>query len=225
MQDMAAEQQSSPEKGRFLTFEGLEGVGKSTNIEFATRYLREHDIPVLVTREPGGTALAEQLRELLLQPREEPMADMTELLLVFAARAQHLEQVIKPALARGSWVICDRFTDATHAYQGAGRQLGHEGITQLENLVQGPLRPDLTLILDIEPAEGLKRARQRGTPDRFEQEELDFFSRVRACYLELAERDPVRYRIIDAGQPLEQVQQQIYRQLEEYRSGGRHAQR
>ncbi len=221
MQNTAAERQPAQGAGRFITIEGLEGTGKSTNMAFATEYLRDLGETVLVTREPGGTELAEQLRELLLQPRDEPIGDMSELLMIFAARAQHLERVIQPALASGTWVVCDRFTDATYAYQGAGRQLGAERISQLETLVQGSLRPDLTLILDIDPAMGLGRARERGDPDRFEQEEIAFFNRVRACYRRLAEEQPRRCRLIDAGRPLEAVQEQLRHHLNDFHGGTR----
>ena len=196
-------------RGRFITVEGTEGVGKTTNIAWIRECLARHGIEPQMTREPGGTALAEEIRAMLLQPRDEKMAEMTELLLVFAARAQHLDQCIVPALNQGKWVLCDRFTDATYAYQGGGRQMSTSTISQLETLVQGSLRPDLVLVLDIEPELGLQRARQRGEPDRFELETLAFFKRVRAAYLQRAQQDPARYLIIDASQPLDNVQQQI----------------
>jgi dTMP kinase len=196
-------------RGCFITVEGTEGVGKTTNIAWIRQCLQEHGIEPIQTREPGGTELAEQIRALLLSPRDEKMSELTELLLVFAARAQHLSQKINPALGAGQWVLCDRFTDATYAYQGGGRSLSKQTISVLENLVQGGLRPDLVLVLDIEPALGLQRAHQRGEPDRFEQETLAFFNRVRAAYLERAQQNPSRYLIIDASQPLQQVQQQI----------------
>lgn len=195
--------------GCFITVEGTEGVGKTTNIAWIKQCLNLHGIEPLQTREPGGTDLAEQIRALLLSPRDENMAEMTELLLVFAARAQHLAQKISPALNSGQWVLCDRFTDATYAYQGGGRNLSKQAISTLENLVQGDLRPDLVLILDIEPELGLKRASQRGELDRFEQETIEFFNRVRAAYLERARQNPSCYLIVDASQPLEGVQQQI----------------
>lgn len=199
----------SPLKPCLITVEGIEGVGKTTNINYIQSFLEKLDIEVLLTREPGGTELAEQIRQLLLQPRAEVMADMTELLLVFAARSQHLARRIKPALASGQWVVCDRFTDATYAYQGAGRGLDRHIIAELETLVQGELRPDLTLILDIEPELGLSRAYKRGEPDRFEREEIEFFSRVRAGYLQQAELNPDRYLIIDASGTLAEVQDRI----------------
>ena len=195
--------------GLFITLEGPEGAGKSTNREYLAERLREQGIDVLLTREPGGTPLAERIRELLLDPSDEPMAADTELLLVFAARAQHLQQVIRPALAKGSVVLCDRFTDATYAYQGGGRGLSIERIAQLEQFVQGELRPDLTLIFDLPVEIGLARAAARGRLDRFEQEGRGFFEAVRQAYLQRAEQAPQRYRVLDAGQTLAQVQADI----------------
>ncbi|MBX7272717.1 dTMP kinase [Stutzerimonas chloritidismutans] len=196
-------------KGLFVTLEGPEGAGKSTNREYLAERLRACGVDVVLTREPGGTPLAERIRELLLTPADEPMAVDTELLLVFAARAQHLAQVIRPALERGAVVLCDRFTDATYAYQGGGRGLSIERIAQLEAFVQGELRPDLTLIFDLPVEVGLARAAARGRLDRFEQEGLRFFESVRRAYLECAKAAPSRYRIIDAGQPLNVVQQDV----------------
>nr|WP_079784141.1 dTMP kinase [Pseudomonas sp. LPH1] len=195
--------------GLFITLEGPEGAGKSTNREYLAERLREQGIDVLLTREPGGTPLAERIRELLLDPSDEPMAADAELLLVFAARAQHLQQVIRPALAKGSVVLCDRFTDATYAYQGGGRGLSIERIAQLEQFVQGELRPDLTLIFDLPVEIGLARAAARGRLDRFEQEGRGFFEAVRQAYLQRAEQAPQRYRVLDAGQSLAQVQADI----------------
>ena len=195
--------------GLFITLEGPEGAGKSTNREYLAERLREHGLDVLLTREPGGTPLAERVRELLLDPSDEPMAADTELLLVFAARAQHLQQVIRPALARGCVVLCDRFTDATYAYQGGGRGLSIERIAQLEQFVQGELRPDLTLIFDLPVEVGLARAAARGRLDRFEQEGRGFFEAVRQAYLQRAAQSPQRYRVLDAGQTLVQVQADI----------------
>ncbi|MDF1623913.1 dTMP kinase [Pseudohongiella nitratireducens] len=204
---------NTPVSGRFLTLEGGEGVGKSTNIQFITQLLKKRGIDCLVTREPGGTELAEKIRELLLSDHSEPVGELTELLLVFAARAQHLQQKIKPALAAGKWVLCDRFTDATFAYQGAGRGLNRDVIAALEALVQGELRPDLTVLLDIDPAIGLARAGQCGTPDRFEKEKLTFFERVRKGYQERADAEPGRFLVIDASAPLSEVQEEIERRL------------
>ncbi|RYY03072.1 MAG: dTMP kinase [Gammaproteobacteria bacterium] len=196
-------------RGKFLTVEGTEGVGKSTNLAFINTWLQSQGIDVVVTREPGGTPLAEQIRELLLAKRDESVDETAELLLVFAARAQHIAQVIKPALARGAWVLSDRFTDATYAYQGGGRGLSTQTILQLENLVQGDLRPDLTFILDIDVELGLNRARQRGELDRFESETIGFFERVRSAYRERAEQSPERYSLVNAGQDLAAVQADI----------------
>ena len=197
------------ERGKFITLEGGEGVGKSTNLQFITDWLKGQGIEFVQTREPGGTPLAEELRDLLLAKREEAVDPTAELLMVFAARAQHLARVIEPALRRGEWVICDRFTDATYAYQGGGRELDRELIAQLEQTVQGDLRPDRVLLLDLDPEIGLARAASTGAADRFESEQRHFFERVRAAYRQRADADPARYAIIDASQPLEQVQRQL----------------
>lgn len=201
------------QRGKFLTIEGTEGVGKSTNLAFVRDWLVARGLEVVVTREPGGTPLAEEVRGLLLSKRDESVDETAELLLVFAARAQHLAQVIKPALARGAWVLSDRFTDATYAYQGGGRGLSKSVIEQLEQLVQGDLRPDLTLILDIDVELGLNRARQRGELDRFESETIGFFERVRAAYRQRAQVAPERYALVDAGKTLPEVQAEIDRVL------------
>jgi dTMP kinase len=190
----------------FITLEGPEGAGKSTNRESLAERLRGHGIDVVLTREPGGTPLAERIRELLLAPSDEAMDADTELLLVFAARAQHLAGVIRPALARGTVVLCDRFTDATYAYQGGGRGLSVERIAALEHFVQGDLRPDLTLVFDLPVEIGLSRAAARGRLDRFEQEGRGFFEAVRSTYLDRAAAAPERYRLVDAALPLGQVQ-------------------
>lgn len=202
-------------RGKFITLEGGEGVGKSTNLAFIESYLRQKNIPVVVTREPGGTPLAESIRALVLEKREESMHSLTELLLVFAARAQHLNRVIIPALTRGEWVLCDRFTDATYAYQGGGRGLSKKIISELENLVQGELRPDITLLLDVDIDTGLQRAEERAELDRFESEQRQFFEQVRKAYLELAANNPQRYRIVDASRSLAEVQQSISDYLDE----------
>lgn len=195
--------------GLFITLEGPEGAGKSTNRDYLAMCLRAAGIEVLLTREPGGTPLAERIRELLLAPSDEAMAADTELLLVFAARAQHLAQVIRPALARGGVVLCDRFTDATYAYQGGGRGLSQQRIAELERFVQGDLRPDLTLLFDLPVEQGLARAAARGRLDRFEQEQRSFFEAVRQTYLQRAALAPQRYRLLDASQSLQQVQAAI----------------
>lgn len=195
--------------GLFITLEGPEGAGKSTNREYLAERLREQGLDVVMTREPGGTPLAERIRELLLAPSDESMAVDTELLLMFAARAQHLAQVIRPALARGAVVLCDRFTDATYAYQGGGRGLSQARIATLETFVQGSLRPDLTLVFDLPVEVGLARAAARGRLDRFEQEGQAFFEAVRQAYLQRAQSAPQRYSVLDAAQPLEAVQRAI----------------
>ncbi len=178
-------------------------------MNFVEQWLTQKGISVLRTREPGGTPLAEALRELLLAPRTELVDPTAELLMVFAARAQHFNQVIKPALARGQWVLCDRFTDATYAYQGAGRGLDVSLIQLLEQVVQGGCRPDCTLLLDIDVEVGLERARSRGELDRFETEAVQFFERVRHCYRERAAAEASRFAIVDASQNLERVQADI----------------
>lgn len=203
-----------PANGKFITLEGGEGVGKSTNLQFLIEWLTERGIDFIQTREPGGTPLAEQLRELLLQKRDEPVDPTAELLMVFAARAQHLNQVIIPALERGQWVICDRFTDATYAYQGGGRGLNRTLIAELEQTVQGDLRPDKVLLLDLDPQVGLQRAAATGEADRFESEQLSFFRKVRSAYQERALAAPARYAVIDASRPLAEVQQQLAAEME-----------
>ncbi|HRF88420.1 MAG TPA: dTMP kinase, partial [Pseudomonadales bacterium] len=192
--------------GKFITIEGGEGVGKSTNIACVESFLQAQAISYVKTREPGGTPLAEEIRSLLLAPRDEKVCEKTELLLMFAARAQHLQQVILPALQRGEWVICDRFTDATYAYQGGGRKLSLDTIATLETVVQGGLQPDLTLLLDVDVGTGLARLGNREQIDRFEREQQDFFEAVRAMYHQRAKQFTERFRIVDAGQPLEVVQ-------------------
>lgn len=202
-------------QGRFITLEGSEGVGKTSNLAFMERHLREAGREVVVTREPGGTPVGEQIRALLLDPANQAMVSDCELLLMFSARAQHLQEVILPAVARGAWVLCDRFTDATYAYQGGGRGIDAARIAELESWVQGGLRPDLTLLLDLPVEIGLARAGERGAPDRFEQEQRAFFERVRQAYLDQAAAQPGRYRVVDADQPLEAVQAGIAAALDE----------
>lgn len=207
---------------RFITLEGTEGVGKSTNLAFIRDYFLARDLPLLLTREPGGTPLAEDIRALLLARRDETVSPDAELLLMFAARAQHLSSLIVPALQRGDWVLCDRFTDATYAYQGGGRGLDETRIAALEQLVQGDLRPGLTLLLDVPVDIGLARAAARSEKDRFEQEQATFFERVRAAYRERARRFPQQYRVIDASLPLPEVQEQIRTVLDTYLGGDAH---
>jgi dTMP kinase len=212
------------EQGRFVTVEGIEGVGKTTQVARISSALDARAIPHIMTREPGGTPLAERIRELVLTVGSESLPATGELLLMFAARAVHLANVIEPALAAGRWVICDRFTDATYAYQGAGRGLGSAGIAQLETLVQGSRRPDLTLLLDVPVPIGLERARTRnqaaGRPivaDRFERERAEYFERVRAGYLERARAEPQRIAVIDAARGVEEVAADIQQALESRR--------
>jgi len=192
---------------RFITLEGGEGVGKTTNLDFIEEYLRARGIDVLRTREPGGTTIGEGVRDILL--KSSTMDRWTELLLVFAARAQHISEVIRPALVSGQWVLSDRFTDASHAYQGGGRGLDTAIIGQLEAWVQQELQPDLTLLLDAPVELGMTRARSRGETDRFESERLEFFENVRAAYLARAERFPERIRRVDASDSLAEVQARI----------------
>jgi dTMP kinase len=203
--------------GQFITLEGTEGVGKSTNLAVVVDALRSSGHTVVETREPGGTLLAEQIREILLGIREEAMSDVTELLLIFAARSQHVNSVIKPALQRGCWVVCDRFTDATYAYQGGGRGLDPAVISGLEQLVQGDLRPDLTIYLDVPVEVAAARIADR-EHDRFEREQQQFFERVRSTYLELA-RTQSRYRVIDASRPLEEVGAAVREVVREFLNG------
>lgn len=195
--------------GKFITIEGGEGVGKTTNIAYIEKYLNDKNISVIVTREPGGTELGEMLREIMLDPTQNKICSDSELLLMFAARAQHLHQKIVPALENGDWVVCDRFTDATYAYQGGGRGIELSRIEILENWTQGELRPDLTILFDMPIETGLSRAASRSIPDRFEKEKLDFFERVRTTYRERALQDTSRHQIIDASKNLVEVQKQI----------------
>jgi len=196
-------------RGRFITVEGLEGAGKTTALAGIRAWIEARGERVRPTREPGGTTLGEAIRALLLGHREEGMSASAETLLVFAARAEHLQRVIRPALGAGEWVLCDRFTDATYAYQGGGRGLGSEAVRVLEDWTQGALRPDLTLFLDVPVATGRARAAGRSAPDRFEAEREAFFERARAVYLERCAAEPVRMRRIDASAAPEAVQQEI----------------
>ncbi|MET0043617.1 MAG: dTMP kinase [Candidatus Thiodiazotropha sp. 6PLUC3] len=203
-------------RGRFITVEGGEGAGKSSNLSFIRGLLEAAGKQVLFTREPGGTELGEEVRDLLLGHRHTGMADDTELLLMFAARAEHLQRKIIPALEQGQWVLCDRFTDASYAYQGAGRGLAKDRIKTLEQFVQGDLRPDLTLLLDLPVEIGLDRAGKRSEPDRFEKQEQTFLEQVRSGSLDLAASEPGRVKVIDASPALETVQQQISAVMAEF---------
>jgi dTMP kinase len=208
-------------RGLFITLEGGEGAGKSTNLAYARQCLEQTGRTVVVTREPGGTELGERVRDILLHRRDLDISAECELLLMFAARAEHLAKVIRPALSAGKTVLCDRFTDATYAYQGGGRGIPAERIAIIEDWVQGSLRPDLTLVFDLPVQAGRARAGQRSEPDRFEQESNEFFTRVRAAYLARAAREPGRMRVIDASRNLEQVQRQISAILREVTGGRR----
>ncbi len=202
-------------RGRLITIEGVEGVGKSTNISFLQSLLEENNIQSLTTREPGGTPMGERIREILLDKNQHVMQPMAELLLMFAARLQHIDEIIEPALEAGKWVICDRFTDSSYAYQGGGRNLAMESITQLELLTLGDYQPDCTFLLDLPVETGLKRAEGVGEKDRFESEESEFFNRVRQTFLQRASASS-RSHIIDAGNPLAVVQSEIRRLLTPY---------
>ncbi|MEO0437385.1 MAG: dTMP kinase [Pseudomonadota bacterium] len=202
-------------KGLFITIEGGEGAGKSTAVELIQARFQQASIPLVCTREPGGTALGEQLRDLLLTPRDTDIDSLAELLMMFAARAQHLSELVRPALERGQCVLCDRFTDASYAYQGWGRGLGSDSVSVLEKLVQGGLQPDATLLLDVSPEVGLARARGRAALDRFEREDIAFFERVRAAYLHRAEKLAGRYWIVDANRELASVKIQLHKHLDE----------
>lgn len=200
------------QRGAFITLEGLEGAGKSTGLETVKAMLDELGVGYLSTREPGGTALGERVRELLLTT---DMAPMTELLLMFAARVEHVSSVIQPALNRGTWVVCDRFTDSSYAYQGGGRALGTETVADLEALTLPDLTPDLTLILDIDPKRGLDRATRDRKADRFESEQQSFFERTRAVFLRRASQDS-RFHVIDAGAPVHEVGDAIRSALSQF---------
>ncbi len=203
-------------KGRFITLEGIEGVGKTTHLAFIADYLEARQYPVLITREPGGTKAGEAVREILLHGKEIRIDAMTELLLMFAARAQHLQEVVIPALAEGKIVLCDRFTDASYAYQGGGRGIAQADIRILEQLVQQELQPNLTLLFDASVQTGLSRAKKRSEADRFESETIAFFERVRQTYLERSRNKPDRIKIINAEQTLPAVEQDIIRLMESF---------
>ncbi len=197
------------DRGKFITFEGIEGVGKSTNINHLVNAIEAAGHDVLVTREPGGTPMAERLRDLVASHGDEAMPDVAELLLVFAARALHVNNVIRPALEAGTWVVCDRFTDSSRAYQGGGRGLPASDIDLLADWVHGDVNPDLTVLLDAPVEIGMQRAGKRSDPDRFESEQSEFFERARETYLRLAASDPSRFVVVDATQPLEFVKEAI----------------
>jgi dTMP kinase len=201
-------------RGKFITVEGIEGVGKSTNIEFLSALIEQRGFSVLVTREPGGTPMAERIREMLLEHGDEPLPDIAESLLFFASRSLHVNNTIRPALDAGKWVVCDRFTDASRAYQGYGRGLGVERINLLADWVHGDLQPDLTLLLDAPAEVGKDRAEKRGATDRLDAEEAAFYQRVRDGYLSLAAAEPERFAVVDASRELAQVQAEIRREVD-----------
>lgn len=203
------EAELSADRGLFITVEGIEGAGKTTHINFVVNYLRAAGHEVVSTREPGGTAMGEAIRSVVLGDQAVEMSIDSEALLMFAARAQHLEEVIEPALASGAWVVCDRFTEATYAYQGGGRGMPFSRIAVLEEWVQGALRPDLTLLLDVSPEVGLERVGKRGAADRFDGEDAEFFTRVREVYLRRAASAQGAYAVIDAEQNVETVRRAI----------------
>lgn len=201
--------------GCFITLEGIEGVGKSSNLAAMADHLRRASISVVVTREPGGTPLAEELRRVVLHATE-PVPEEAELLLMFAARSSHVQQLIRPALERGDWVLCDRFTDATRAYQGGGRGQPITRIETLADWVHADVRPDLTVLLDAPVEVALARTRGRGSDDRFERETRAFFERVRASYLAQARYEPARFVVVDATAPLDEVREQLQNHLDRF---------
>jgi len=214
--------------GKFITIEGQDGAGKTTNLAFICEYLRQQNIELIVTREPGGTVLGENIRELLLG-KDIAIAAKTELLLMFSARCQHIEEVIKPALDDGKWVVCDRFTDATYAYQGGGHNIANTIIKEVESVSIGSFKPDLTFLLDVDVAVGQSRTEQRASSedanqlDRFERQKTDFKQRVRDTYLQRCKQDSTRMKLIDASQILDQVKHDITQQLTYFM--GHHAQK
>ena len=195
-------------RGKFITLEGIDGAGKSTHLAWLADFFRQRGIATRITREPGGTELGEQLRRILLDPKNTMHAE-TEAMLMFAARREHLDRVIEPALAAAEWVLCDRFSDATFAYQGGGRRVDWQRLLQLEHWAQRGLQPDLTLLLDLAPQIGRERARSARSADRFEQERDDFYTRVRAAYLRRAREAPVRIQVVDANRSIAQIQQTL----------------
>ena len=208
------------QKGKFITVEGQDGAGKTTNIDYIRDQLKQNGIEVLLTREPGGTKLGEELRNLMLNGDDLPINDMAELLMMFAARAQHISEVIRPAISAGTWVLCDRFTDATFAYQSGGRGLPPHYVETLQRLVQGDLQPDLTILLDVDLSTGQARSQQRNAGrDRFESEQMAFKQRVRDAYLDLAHKHPNRICVIDASLGLSEVQKQILHVLNRFLEG------
>ncbi len=196
-------------KGFFITLEGIEGAGKSTMVSFIEDFLTKDGHDVIKTREPGGTKIGEQIRTILLKNENNNLTVDAELLLMFAARAQHIKEIITPALSSGKTILCDRFIDASYAYQGGGRGIDASRINLLEKWMQSNLTPDLTLLFDLDVSIGMERSQKRSVPDRFEQEKNIFFEKVRACYLKRAENEPDRFRIINSGLPLQKVEDEI----------------
>ena len=196
-------------KGFFITLEGIEGAGKSTMVNFIENFLIKDGHDVIKTREPGGTKIGEQIRTILLKNENNNLTADTELLLMFAARAQHMNEIITPALSSGKTILCDRFIDASYAYQGGGRGIDASRINLLEKWIQSNLRPDLTLLFDLDVSVGMTRSQKRSAADRFEQEKSIFFEKVRACYLKRAEDEPDRFRVINSGLPIEKVEDKI----------------
>ena len=203
-------------KGLFITLEGIEGAGKSTVVDFIEDFLTKEGHDVIKTREPGGTVIGEQIREILLKNENYTLTYDTELLLVFSARAQHIQEVILPALSLGKIILCDRFTDASYAYQGGGRGIDASRINLLEKWVQGDLRPNLTLLFDLDVSIGMQRTKKRSDADRFEREEIIFFEKIRNTYLERAKKEPQRFRIINSASSLENVKEQIVSILKDF---------
>ena len=203
-------------KGLFITLEGIEGAGKSTVVDFIEDFLTKEGHDVIKTREPGGTVIGEQIREILLKNENYTLTYDTELLLVFSARAQHIQEVILPTLSSGKIILCDRFTDASYAYQGGGRGIDASRINLLEKWVQGDLRPNLTLLFDLDVSIGMQRTKKRSDADRFEREEINFFEKIRNTYLERAKKEPQRFRIINAASSLENVKEQIVTILKDF---------
>jgi dTMP kinase len=209
-------------RGRFITVEGIEGVGKSSNIAVLVEHIEQAGIDVLTTREPGGTPVAEDIRKLLKDHGDEPIPEIAELLMMFAARALNVNNVIRPALAAGQWVISDRFTDSSRAYQGGGRGLPMETIDSLANWVHADTWPDVTILLDAPVEVGMSRANSRGEPDRIEREKHDFFQRVRDCYLDIARREPERFVVLDATRNLSEVRADVGRLAQQLISDFKH---
>ena len=207
--DSSGDPVANVKRGKFITIEGIEGAGKSTNMRVLVDRIESAGLRVLTTREPGGTPVAEDIRDILKDRSEEPIPGMAELLLMFAARSLNVNNVIIPALEAGHWVVCDRFTDSSRAYQGGGRGIPMATIDQLATWVHGDTWPDLTILLDTPVATGMQRAGTRGSPDRFEQERHEFFQRVRECYLQLAEREASRFVVIDTTQTLARVSAEV----------------